>query len=402
MSAPRVLLLSPFFHPEPISTGRYNGHLARALVAAGCHVEVVCSHPLYPDWRPRRSEAVIDGVTIHRAGLRARYPGSAMPRRLVLEAWFCLHACRMVWRLRQRIDVIVPVFPPELFMLLLPMGIPARTPCVGIVHDIQGIMMTGVDSRLRRLVGRVIRALEGRVFRRCDRLICLSASMQRALCETHDIDRNRTVVRYPFVSLPEEHGASGATASLLPDGWIHVVYSGALGEKQRPRELLDFFEAVVSRRDDVRCHVFSRGATFHRLSESVRPESRDRILFHDLVADDEIVDLYHHSTIQVIPQAAGTGAGAFPSKLPNLIAAGVPVFAICDAASELASVVIEAGVGKVTGESPSEDWPVLLDALIAETAGEDHARRARRSRAFVEGRFGVGPVVADILGAIRQ
>jgi hypothetical protein len=48
----RLLLLSPFFFPEPISTGRYNTFLVQALVDKGVHVDVICFHPLYPNWRP--------------------------------------------------------------------------------------------------------------------------------------------------------------------------------------------------------------------------------------------------------------------------------------------------------------------------------------------------------------
>jgi hypothetical protein len=38
-----IILFSPFIYPEPISTGRYNTHLVKALQLQGCHVEVVAS-----------------------------------------------------------------------------------------------------------------------------------------------------------------------------------------------------------------------------------------------------------------------------------------------------------------------------------------------------------------------
>ena len=46
----QILIVSPFFYPELISTGKANQHLAEAFVAEGHGVTVVCSHPLYPAW----------------------------------------------------------------------------------------------------------------------------------------------------------------------------------------------------------------------------------------------------------------------------------------------------------------------------------------------------------------
>ena len=53
----QILIVSPFFYPELISTGKANQHLAEAFVAEGHGVTVVCSHPLYPTWVPMASDA---------------------------------------------------------------------------------------------------------------------------------------------------------------------------------------------------------------------------------------------------------------------------------------------------------------------------------------------------------
>ena len=65
----RVLILSPFFFPELISTGKYNTELAIQLRKQNLEVEVLCSHPLYPDWRPQKSSQKIDGIKIIRGGV---------------------------------------------------------------------------------------------------------------------------------------------------------------------------------------------------------------------------------------------------------------------------------------------------------------------------------------------
>ena len=110
----RVLILSPFIFPEPISTGKYNTYLAKALVRKGCSVEVVASHPIYPDWKPKRSAVSLEGVKIYRGGGFFVYPKSVILRRIQLELGFTIHALRHVLFNRNS-AIFVPVFPPSLF-----------------------------------------------------------------------------------------------------------------------------------------------------------------------------------------------------------------------------------------------------------------------------------------------
>lgn len=125
-----ILFLSPFSHPEKISTGRYNTQLVEALGRVGHCVRVVASHPLYPDWKPERSTAALAGVEIHRGGPFMRYPRSNVPRRILLELWFALHALAVSQRWRKDIDTVVAIFPPDLCLLALQLLLP-RTVCAG-------------------------------------------------------------------------------------------------------------------------------------------------------------------------------------------------------------------------------------------------------------------------------
>ncbi|HHH35323.1 MAG TPA: glycosyltransferase WbuB [Gammaproteobacteria bacterium] len=392
----RVLFLSPFFHPEAISTGRYNTHLARALAARGCAVEVVASHPLYPDWRPVFSDATLPGIRIHRGGLRLRYPRANLPRRAVLEGWYFTHVLRQVRRLRSDVHGVVAVLPPMLFMPALRSMLPG-VPMVGVVHDIQGIMARSADSRVRRGAAVVIRALERRAFRACDQLIALSRAMAGQLTEACGIPQARIRVHYPFVTTPPGDEAGTALQALMPPDRRHVVYAGALGEKQRPFELLAFFQALCKLRPDVTCHVFSSGPLHEAIRRRNESGGSPAIHFHGLVPDEQLPELYARSTVQVIPQAEGTGAGAFPSKLPNLLQAGVPVFAICDAASELARVLDETGAGMHVGGDDPHAWASSMAALLSRLEGEDRdARRARLSE-YVARHFNIEHLVDDIL-----
>ncbi|MEM9385426.1 MAG: glycosyltransferase family 4 protein [Pseudomonadota bacterium] len=388
-----VLLLSPFFAPEPISTGRYNAHLARGLVAAGHRVRVICSHPLYPDWVASQSDAQEVGMVIERGGAGLRYPRSNVPRRLVLELWYAWHTTRRLHERRTRAHRVILVLPPVLFALPLLLG-KRRGQVIAVVHDLYGIMATSATGRSRRWVAALVGRIERAVLGRCDRLIALSSAMREAIVERYGVGRERIEVAYPFETLSELTASNSALAGEMPTAQRHVVYSGALGEKQMPGVLVEVFEQLAAAEADVVCHIFSAGPQFEALRR--QPSHHERLRFHALVPEAQLLELYARSTLQVLPQAPGTGAGAFPSKLPNLIAAGVPVFSICDEDSEVAQVLREAEAGAwVAGVDAGEIAQAIQNYL-----GQlnDEPRDARRARlgAYVDQHFRVTGLLAKL------
>jgi colanic acid biosynthesis glycosyl transferase WcaI len=328
-----VLVFSPFFHPESISTGRYNTHLVEELQRTGCDVTVVCSHPFYPNWSVKPAEEDFHpGIRTIRGGANVSYPDSQVLKRLMLELWYARFVRKTVSALSgQRFDLVIDIYPPNLFALTSNRRFSFGAPVVGIIHDLQGVMSQAKSSFLRRLVGAAIRPLEKAVLARCDHLVVLSRAMQRCVIDDYGVDNVSCEVSYPFETLgdapsitPEPLRASGKT----------LVYSGALGEKQAPVQLLELMHAFALQRPDFGVFVFSGGPLFEQLRQ-LYSKMGSRIEFHGLVPDTELEGLLRKSTIQLIPQLHGVTHGAFPSKLPNLIAAGTAFLAITDAGSEV-------------------------------------------------------------------
>jgi glycosyltransferase involved in cell wall biosynthesis len=183
----------------------------------------------------------------------------------------------------------------------------------------------------------------------------------------------------------------------FPEGFHHVVYAGGLGEKQMPGELVEFFTALCQQRPDVMCHVFSAGPNFARVQREMKGRNVDRLHFRDLVPEEQLAELYARSTVQVIPQASGTGAGAFPSKLPNLLAAGVPVFAICDRTSELATVVRESQAGTVAEGAHPGQWVQQMAEFLDRISGTPHSTLRQRNQAYLGTKFNLDRLVAAII-----
>jgi len=342
-----VLFFSPFFFPENISTGRYNTHLARALRQRGNKIVVVCSYPFYPEWEVATNDVdELAGIQSLRGGKGIRYPRSQIFRRLVLEFWYFLFVRKAIRALDGQIfDVIVDVYPPNLFSLGSLRRRKFKAPIVGIVHDLQGVMSQATPSFLRRIVGKLIRPIERKTLERCDRLIFLSYAMMQFALDNYGLDEDKCDVAYPF------HSVSGKRGGKIPPVLLAhkktLIYSGALGEKQAPEELLQLMDEFARRHSDYGVIVFSAGPVFDSLKKRYG-NLGSPVEFHSLVPDDELEGLLRSSTIQIIPQKLSLSHGAFPSKLPNLIASRTPIFGITDEGSEIDDILGRYSLGRTT------------------------------------------------------
>jgi len=392
-----ILFISPFFYPEPISTGKYNTLLARALVDAGYRVLCCSSVPIYPNWIPTPTDERLPGMEIYRRGARVRYPRPAIGRRFVLETWFAFHALLTALQLKGRYSTVVAVFPPSLFFYVLTKILSRGVTKVGIVHDLQGVLGLDGTGIVKRVLAKVIKHVESVGFNACDHLICLSEGMKTRILEDYAVSPAKCSVHYPFAMDASTFSTGNRLSHFFLPGYKHVVYSGALGEKQDPFNLLSALQSLVRIRTDVICHVFSRGPLFNELQKSLAPEMQNRVLFHDLVDESDLYELYARSDIQLIPQKTGTSDGAFPSKLPNLLAAGVPVFAITDKGSELELLLRKSGTCcSVTTWDYREVIPEISN-FINRSSLMTHQERAIQTSGFVAEHFSIQKLVRQII-----
>lgn len=329
-----ILIISPFFSPELISTGKFNTDMALALRDEGHHVTILCSHPLYPKWKTEKSEEQIPGIRIIRGGLRVRYPKRTMLRRAILELWFASFVLKNIFKNQKKQDIIVPVFPPSLaFYVILPL-LNKKIIKVGIVHDLQEIYSSKKKGTLNKIISFFINKIEKGNFNGCDKIIFLSSEMKDTAKEIYALAKSKLEVQYPFVT-KKNQGKTNALANILINDKINIVYSGALGEKQNPEGLYTFFDFASKSLKNARFHLFSQGHIFEELKErNLNPS----IKFHDLVEKENLWELYERSTIQVVPQLSGTSKGSLPSKLPNLLASDCQILVITDKDSEIEKI----------------------------------------------------------------
>jgi colanic acid biosynthesis glycosyl transferase WcaI len=360
----KILLLSPFFYPEPISTGKYNTVVAKELSKEVDSIDVFCAHPIYPKWKVEPSDKQLDGITAIRGGRWLKFPNNVLLRRAVLEIWFCFFVFFKLITSNKKYTHIVAIFPPSLFMLLVPI-LTKKSKLVGIVHDLQGIYANRKAGKLKKTIFSIIKWVEKRSFKACDKLIFLSEDMMKLAEKEYNLDHSKNVVRYPFVTINEFKNKENLN-SIIPNSQKSIVYSGALGEKQAPEKLVNFMEQFVAQNSDFKAYIFSQGPIFDSLKLKYT-----NITFNSLVDENDLSELLLRSSIQVLPQETGTSDGSLPSKLPNLLASGCRILCITDAGSELVRLLNDYSLAEVNHNWEVEDLILQTTKLVNKINSND-------------------------------
>ncbi len=384
-----ILLLSPFFYPEPISTGKYNTDIVNALADEGHHITVICSHPVYPKWVPEFSDAKLPNVDIIRGGLKVNYTQRPLVRRVILELWYTFFVLSSLRKIKNEIDIVIPIFPPSLFFLFASIFTFRKKEKIGIVHDLQEVYAKERKNLKGLIISKVIHFIEKRTFNACTQLIFLSEYMKKEAMESYKL-KNKINVQYPFATLSMDN-LTDNLESVLPSKMKHIVYSGALSEKQNPSQLYEFYDHAAKNTEDVIFHIFSMGKIYEDLKEK---NTNPKVQFHELVPKTEVSELYSRSTIQVIPQLPGTGNGSLPSKLPNILASGTNILVITDDKSELVALFKDKNLEKVVTSWNKE---VLLKELLGYLAVIDKKGDRSNNSELIKEIFSIDSLVSKII-----
>jgi len=327
----KILILSPFFYPEPISTGKFNTDFAKKLQEEGHQVTVLCSHPFYPEWKTKFSSETLEDIKIVRGGEKIKYSKKVSLRRLVLELWYAYFILKNIKKYQKHIDIIIPIFPPSLAFCLASFFIKKEVKKIGIIHDLQIIYSLQKKGFFSNLISFFIKKVEKFCFKSCDKLIFLSDEMKNEAVNIYKIRKEKCEVQYPFTSI-NDISISDNLKNILPKNQHNIVYSGALGEKQNPHELLKVFAFISKNTPNTVCYFFSQGPIFEELKKI---NNNKKIHFYPLVKKEDIQELYSRSSIQIVPQLPNTSNGSLPSKIPNILVSGTKVLVITDKNSEL-------------------------------------------------------------------
>ena len=319
-----------------------------------------------------------------------------------MELWYAIFVLFQYYKIESTPDIIISVFPPSLFFMLLQSFVSPVVTKIGIVHDLQGVYSSIHSTRIARIISKAIIVVEKKCFNSCDELIFLSKSMKSRAVMIYGLDKTKCKVCYPFITNSNEIPNGTALAEILLPQKFNVVYSGALGDKQNPDQLFAFMNKIAFSHHQVMCHIFSDGPIYERLVKTNQGNVNCKVNFHNLVSEKQLSELYERSDMQIIPQLLNTSEGSLPSKLPNILAAGVFLFVISDSGCELENIVNLSNAGVVSNTWNIDELASLFHSFYYNNIKESKVDRKIRLSQFVKSEFNIDFVVERILSAVKS
>lgn len=344
-----TLIVGPNYSPEVTGIAPYTAGLAEALLARDGGVEVVTTHPHYPEWSRypgysgwRRSESV-NGVAVTR--LSHLIPnGRSHLQRLLSEISFGL---RVAFHRRTRPQRLLLV-SPALFSAAI-VAIVARirwrgTPVAVWVQDIysSGVSETGVGGAVTAGVTRMV---ESALLRSADLVVVIHERFRQTVVSSLGVDNARVRVIRNWSHLPE-HFAVDRTVTRRRMGWLEdetiVLHSGNMGVKQGLSSVVDAARKLTPN-DRIRFVLIGDGAMRSSLEEQAK--GCRYISFIDPLPSEDYLPTLASADLLLVNELPALREMAVPSKLTSYFRSGVAVIAATDKGSTTAAELQGAEAG---------------------------------------------------------
>lgn len=410
----RIGMLTQWFDPEP-GPAAVPGVLARELRAAGHEVAVLTGFPNYPDgrihdgYRQRLRDATrVDGVHVTRVPLYPHHSAAALGRvanygsfaasATVLGAG-ALAGADAVWVYNSPVTVSLP---------LLTHTRGGRVPYFLHVQDLwpdsltQSGMLPGgsVGRGVERVVERVVRLTE----RRAAVVGVLSPGVRDLVLERNpDLDPDQ-VVHAPN---PTDERLFAAATGPVPDAladapWrsgFALMYAGAMGSAQGLETVVEAASQLRDR-DDVHVVLVGDGNARVGLEDRARRQDLHNVHFVGRVPKESVPAYLRTAAVQLVSLAdAEFLRYTVPSKIPTLLASGVPVLG--HVAGESARLLGEAGAGPVV-RSGDADGLVRAIRELSELGPDRLAALGSRGRQYYEQHLSARACASVVSSALAE
>ena len=397
----RVLILSINYWPEVAGIGAFTTYRAEHLAAAGHDVEVCTTFPYYPGWKVLPSYAgkfasseEHNGVRILRSYAYIPNPVTAVKRILHEGSFIVSSMIRAV--ARKRPDVLLVVSPPlGLAVTAILLSRLWRTPYVFDVEDLQPDSAADFGMLPAWMV-KFLYKVENAAYRHAGLVTTLTASMKKRIVEK-GVAEERVELLEPrmddsLAGITPEEGSAFRKRYRLEDKFL-VTYSGNMGIKQGLDIVLD--TAALNRADDSMLFLLvGSGAECGRIQRRAAEMDLCNVRFLPLLDERDFRGLLAASGVCLVTQQQSVSEIAFPSKIVTYLAAGRPVIASVNPNSEVASITLESGAGRVVRAGDPES----LLVAIRELRGADLDELGQSARRYASLRWSS----ARVLGHLEQ
>ncbi|HEY0248655.1 MAG TPA: glycosyltransferase [Gryllotalpicola sp.] len=374
----RVVIVSLNYAPERTGIARYTSSLAQGLAKRGHQVQVITTHPHYPEWKIHpgygqwRRDEIVDGVPVRRLRHFVPRRPSWIPRALG-ELSFGLRALFTRWG---RPDVVV-LPSPALFassLVLLRARLFSRAAATVVwVQDLYSLGASETQGSGGSLVAALAR-VESATLRGADGVALIHARFRDRVVASLGVEPQKAGVIRNWTSVVAVDRAIDRDAVRLRLGWapdeLVLMHTGNMGVKQGLENIVEMARLAEAIQLSVRVVFTGGGSQKDRLVAQAAPLSN--VVFLDSLPDGEFEEVLNCADVLLLNEKPGVAEMAVPSKLTTYFSTGLPVVAATDAASISAAELSVSGGGiRVDPGDPA----ALLEAVSRLRA--DSALRAR-------------------------
>lgn len=351
-SGPTIWFISEVYFPDEQGTAFYTTGLAEGL-AGNFKVGVLCSCPTVTarGKRVARKE-VRNGVIVERC-MGTTLDKDIFILRLVNIATYSVSILlKALTRVKKGDIVFAVTSPPSTPFIARFVCFLKKAVCVLRIEDVypEILVATGM-IRERSFLNGILRFATGILYRSADQVVVLGRDM-KTLAEKKMGDGSKTarIIRSwadtnTVFPLPKEDTA------LVRELGLHKKFVvSCVGNMGRAQAIEFLFEAVTMLKDEDRIHFLFIGGGARRKWMEREAVSRglNNVTLLDQRPRDDQANFLNACDISVISLLPGvTGAGV-PSRTYNIMAAGKPIIAVSEEASEVAMLVREEAIGWVT------------------------------------------------------
>jgi glycosyltransferase involved in cell wall biosynthesis len=177
------------------------------------------------------------------------------------------------------------------------------------------------------------------------------------------------------------------------------VYAGNMGVAQGMGILLDLAERLRPRQD-IGFLFVGRGSDAKKLAGDAHARGLDNVLFADEIDPDQIPGLFAQCAVGLVALDPRHKSHNIPGKFLTYMQSGLPVLAHINAGNDLAAMIRQEQVGRVS-EAGSVDTLAQLAHELVDSLDADGAVAAR-CRNLYSRLFSPATAVSQIVAALRQ
>jgi colanic acid biosynthesis glycosyl transferase WcaI len=363
----RILILGINYWPEETGIGAFTTYRAEYLASQGHDVTVCTTFPYYPEWRVAAGYAGRLVSSESRNGVRilrsfAYVPGSVTSAKRVLHEASFIASSFMRALFQSRPDILLVVSPPlGLALNAFLLSRMWRIPYVFDVEDLQPDAAAELGM-LPKPVLTLMYKVERLAYRHAALVSTLTTGMQRRIVEK-GVPPEKTALFEPrsdssLAEISSDEGLAFRTRISLQKKFI-VSHSGNMGVKQGLDVILD--AATLNKGDESTVFlIVGDGSVRSRIQTRAKELELENLIFLPLLDSSEFRGFLKASDICLVTQQRTVSDMVFPSKTVTYLAAGCPVIASVNKASEVAKAIEESGAGLVV---EPENPHALLSAI---------------------------------------